>query len=142
MLRLLKWWRIADSVHTGSLSVTPKVWLRVKILVTGGAGFIGSAVIRHIISSTTDAVVNVDKLTYAGNLESLAEVSQSSRYVFERVDICDRDQVDRVLREHQPDAIMHLAAESHVDRSISGPSEFIQTNIIGTYTLLEAARHY
>lgn len=113
-----------------------------KILVTGGAGFIGSAVIRHIISNTTDSVVNVDKLTYAGNLESLAEVSQSSRYVFERVDICDRDQIDRVLREHQPDAVMHLAAESHVDRSISGPSEFIQTNIIGTYTLLEAVRHY
>ena len=113
-----------------------------KILVTGGAGFIGSAVIRHIISNTSDAVVNVDKLTYAGNLESLAEVSQDSRYAFERVDICDRDQIDRVLREHQPDAIMHLAAESHVDRSISGPSEFIQTNIIGTYTLLEAARHY
>ena len=88
MLRLLKWWRIADSVHTDSLSVTPKVWFRVKILVTGGAGFIGSAVIRHIISSTTDSVVNVDKLTYAGNLESLAEVSQNSRYVFERVDIC------------------------------------------------------
>ncbi|MGE8184229.1 dTDP-glucose 4,6-dehydratase [Pseudomonas mandelii] len=113
-----------------------------KILVTGGAGFIGSAVIRHIIYNTTDSVVNVDKLTYAGNLESLAEVSQSSRYVFERVDICDRDQIDRVLREHQPDAVMHLAAESHVDRSISGPSEFIQTNIIGTYTLLEAVRHY
>lgn len=113
-----------------------------KILVTGGAGFIGSAVIRHIISSTSDSVVNVDKLTYAGNLESLAEVSQSARYAFERVDICDRDQIDRVMREHQPDAIMHLAAESHVDRSISGPSEFIQTNIIGTYTLLEAARHY
>ena len=113
-----------------------------KILVTGGAGFIGSAVIRHIISNTSDSVVNVDKLTYAGNLESLAEVSQNSRYVFERVDICDRDQIDRVLREHQPDAIMHLAAESHVDRSISGPSEFIQTNIIGTYTLLEAARQY
>ncbi len=91
-----------------------------KILVTGGAGFIGSAVIRHIISNTSDSVVNVDKLTYAGNLESLAEVSQNSRYAFERVDICDRDQVDRVLREHQPDAIMHLAAESHVDRSISG----------------------
>lgn len=113
-----------------------------KILVTGGAGFIGSAVIRHIISNTTDAVVNLDKLTYAGNLESLAEVSQNSRYVFERIDICDRHEVDRVLREHQPDAIMHLAAESHVDRSISGPSEFIQANIIGTYTLLEAARHY
>lgn len=113
-----------------------------KILVTGGAGFIGSAVIRHIISNTNDAVVNVDKLTYAGNLESLAEVSQNARYMFERVDICDREQIDRVLREQQPDAIMHLAAESHVDRSISGPSEFIQTNIIGTYMLLEAARHY
>lgn len=116
--------------------------VRVKILVTGGAGFIGSAVIRHIISNTADAVVNVDKLTYAGNLESLAEVSGDARYAFERVDICDRDQIDRVLREHQPDSIMHLAAESHVDRSISGPSEFIQTNIIGTYTLLEAARQY
>jgi dTDP-glucose 4,6-dehydratase len=114
----------------------------VKILVTGGAGFIGSAVIRHIISNTSDSVVNVDKLTYAGNLESLAEVSRDPRYMFERVDICDREQIDRVLRDHQPDAIMHLAAESHVDRSISGPSEFIQTNIIGTYTLLEAARQY
>ncbi|MFJ3367844.1 dTDP-glucose 4,6-dehydratase [Pseudomonas sp. NPDC086251] len=113
-----------------------------KILVTGGAGFIGSSVIRHIISNTIDAVVNVDKLTYAGNLESLAEVSDNPRYVFERVDICDREQVDRILNEHQPDAIMHLAAESHVDRSISGPAEFIQTNIIGTYTLLEAALHY
>lgn len=113
-----------------------------KILVTGGAGFIGSAVIRHIISNTTDSVVNVDKLTYAGNLESLAEVDQSSRYVFERIDICDRGQVDRVLHDHQPDVIMHLAAESHVDRSIFGPSEFIQTNIVGTYTLLEAARYY
>ena len=101
-----------------------------KILVTGGAGFIGSAVIRHIISNTSDAVVNVDKLTYAGNLESLAEVSQSPRYVLERVDVCDRDQIDRVLREHQPDAIMHLAAESHVDRSIDGPQAFIETNIV------------
>jgi dTDP-glucose 4,6-dehydratase len=114
----------------------------VKILVTGGAGFIGSAVIRHIISNTSDSVVNDDKLTYAGNLESLAHVSHDPRYVFERVDICDREQIERVLQLHQPDAIMHLAAESHVDRSISGPSEFIQTNIIGTYTLLEAARHY
>lgn len=113
-----------------------------KILVTGGAGFIGSAVIRHIIANTSDAVVNVDKLTYAGNLESLAEVSDSPRYAFEQVDICDREQIDRVFREHQPDAVMHLAAESHVDRSISGPSEFIQTNIIGTYNLLEASRLY
>ena len=113
-----------------------------KILVTGGAGFIGSAVVRHIISNTSDSVVNVDKLTYAGNLESLQSVDQSDRYAFEHVDICDREALDRVFREHQPDAVMHLAAESHVDRSISGPSEFIQTNIIGTYVLLEAARGY
>jgi len=114
----------------------------VKILVTGGAGFIGSAVVRHIIHSTDDSVVNADKLTYAGNLESLQSVDQNPRYVFERVDICDRAEIDRVFRDHQPDAVMHLAAESHVDRSISGPSEFIQTNIIGTYTLLEASRSY
>ena len=113
-----------------------------KILVTGGAGFIGSAVIRHIISNTDDEVVNLDKLTYAGNLESLAEVSDSNRYRFEQADICNRAEVDRILAEHRPDAIMHLAAESHVDRSIDGPAEFIQTNIVGTYTLLEAARHY
>ncbi len=113
-----------------------------KLLVTGGAGFIGSAVIRHIIRNTRDEVVNLDKLTYAGNLESLAEVSDSSRYAFEQVDICNRTEVDRVLKQHQPDAIMHLAAESHVDRSIDGPADFIETNIVGTYTLLEAARHY
>ena len=113
-----------------------------KILVTGGAGFIGSAVIRHIINNTQDEVVNLDKLTYAGNLESLAEVSHSSRYSFEQVDICNRADVDRVLAQHQPDAIMHLAAESHVDRSIDGPAAFIETNIVGTYTLLEATRHY
>lgn len=113
-----------------------------KILVTGGAGFIGSAVIRHIIRHTDDAVVNLDKLTYAGNLESLAEVSDSDRYAFEKVDICHRAELDRVLQQHQPDAIMHLAAESHVDRSIDGPAAFIETNIVGTYTLLEAARDY
>ncbi|MCR8913708.1 dTDP-glucose 4,6-dehydratase [Marinobacter panjinensis] len=113
-----------------------------KLLITGGAGFIGSAVIRHIITNTKDEVVNLDKLTYAGNLESLAEVSDSERYAFEQVDICNRTEVDRVLAEHQPDAIMHLAAESHVDRSIDGPAAFIETNIVGTYTLLEAARHY
>lgn len=113
-----------------------------KLLVTGGAGFIGSAVIRHIIRNTDDEVVNLDKLTYAGNLESLAEVSDSSRYAFEQVDICNRAEVDRVLKEHQPDAIMHLAAESHVDRSIDGPADFIETNIVGTYTLLEATRQY
>ncbi len=113
-----------------------------KLLVTGGAGFIGSAVIRHIINNTHDEVVNLDKLTYAGNLESLAEVSDSNRYSFERVDICNRAEVDRVLAEHQPDAIMHLAAESHVDRSIDGPAAFIETNIAGTYTLLDSTRHY
>lgn len=113
-----------------------------KLLATGGAGFIGSAVIRHIIRNTRDEVVNLDKLTYAGNLESLAEVSESDRYAFEQVDICNRAEMDRVLKEHQPDAIMHLAAESHVDRSIDGPADFIETNIVGTYTLLEAARQY
>ncbi|WP_148863387.1 dTDP-glucose 4,6-dehydratase [Marinobacter fonticola] len=113
-----------------------------KFLITGGAGFIGSAVIRHIIHNTADDVVNVDKLTYAGNLESLAEVSGNKRYCFEQVDICDRSELERVLRQHQPDAIMHLAAESHVDRSIDGPAAFIETNIVGTYTLLEAARRY
>lgn len=113
-----------------------------KILVTGGAGFIGSAVIRHIIKNTQDSVVNLDKLTYAGNLESLTEVSDNPRYTFEQVDICDRAELDRVFQQHQPDAVMHLAAESHVDRSIDGPAEFIQTNIVGTYTLLEAARAY
>lgn len=113
-----------------------------KLLVTGGAGFIGSAVIRHIIQNTHDSVVNVDKLTYAGNLENLREVESSSRYAFEQVDICDRTELDRVFAVHQPDAIMHLAAESHVDRSIDGPAAFIETNIVGTYTLLEVARSY
>ncbi len=113
-----------------------------KILVTGGAGFIGSAVVRHIIENTSDSVINVDKLTYAGNLESLLSASASSRYAFEQVDICNRTELDRVFSTHQPDAVMHLAAESHVDRSITGPAEFIQTNIVGTYTLLESARMY
>ncbi|MEY8251074.1 MAG: dTDP-glucose 4,6-dehydratase [Colwellia sp.] len=113
-----------------------------KILVTGGAGFIGSAVIRYIIKNTTDEVVNVDKLTYAGNLESLVEVCDDVRYAFEHVDICNRLELDRVFMKYRPDAVMHLAAESHVDRSIDGPAEFIETNIIGTYTLLEAARYY
>lgn len=113
-----------------------------KTLVTGGAGFIGSAVIRHIIQHTSDTVVNLDKLTYAGNLESLATVANSPRYHFVKLDICDRAGLDALFAEHQPDAVMHLAAESHVDRSISGPAEFINTNIVGTYTLLEAARAY
>ncbi len=113
-----------------------------KILVTGGAGFIGSAVIRHIIANTQDSVINLDKLTYAGNLENLLPISENPRYAFEQVDICNRTELDRVFKQHQPDAVMHLAAESHVDRSIDGPAEFIQTNIVGTYTLLEAARAY
>ncbi|KKA44103.1 dTDP-glucose 4,6-dehydratase [Salinivibrio sp. KP-1] len=113
-----------------------------KILVTGGAGFIGSAVIRHIIQHTNDRVINLDKLTYAGNLESLVSVADSDRYTFEQVDICNRAELDRVFAEHQPDAVMHLAAESHVDRSIDGPAAFVETNIVGTYTLLEATREY
>ncbi len=113
-----------------------------KILITGGAGFIGSAVIRHIIKNTQDSVLNLDKLTYAGNLESLVEISNNERYSFEQVDICDSAELKRVFVEHQPDIVMHLAAESHVDRSIDGPGEFIQTNIVGTYQLLEQARAY
>ena len=113
-----------------------------KILVTGGAGFIGSAVIRHIIYDTEYRVLNVDKLTYAGNLESLAEISDNTRYQFSKTDICDQSEIAELLHRFQPDIIMHLAAESHVDRSITGSSDFIQTNIIGTYSLLEAARHY
>jgi len=113
-----------------------------KLLVTGGAGFIGSAVIRHLIDNTAHHVINVDKLTYAGNLESLTSIENSDRYTFEQVDICDATKIKRVFDEYQPDVIMHLAAESHVDRSIDGPGEFIQTNIVGTYVLLEAARSY
>lgn len=113
-----------------------------KILITGGAGFIGSALVRYIINETSDAVVVVDTLTYAGNLMSLAPVAQSERFAFEKVDICDRAELARVFTEYQPDCVMHLAAESHVDRSIDGPAAFIETNIVGTYTLLEAARAY
>ncbi|CAH1528378.1 dTDP-glucose 4,6-dehydratase 2 [Vibrio rotiferianus] len=115
---------------------------RMKILVTGGAGFIGSAVIRHIIRNTQDVAINLDKLTYAGNLESLSEIDSSERYYFEQVDICDRVELDRVFAQYQPDLVMHLAAESHVDRSIDGPAAFIETNVMGTYHLLEAARQY
>ena len=113
-----------------------------KILVTGGAGFIGSAVVRHIINHTQDSVINLDKLTYAGNLDSLSSIAHSDRYTFEHADICDRAALDRIFVQHQPDAVMHLAAESHVDRSIDSAGEFIQTNIVGTFTLLEAARAY
>ena len=113
-----------------------------KLLVTGGAGFIGSAVCREIITHTDHSVVNVDKLTYAANLASLDPVANDPRYRFVKLDICDRLGLDAVFRAEQPDAVLHLAAESHVDRSISGPAEFIHTNIVGTYTLLEAARGY
>lgn len=113
-----------------------------KLLITGGAGFIGSAVVRHIIQNTQSSVINVDKLTYAGNLENLSQFSGSERYTFEQVDICNRSELERVFTEHQPTAVMHLAAESHVDRSIDGPAAFIETNIVGTYTLLEVARSY
>ncbi len=113
-----------------------------KILVTGGAGFIGSAVIRYLINDTDCAVINLDKLTYAGNLDSLEPVANSSRYHFEQADICDRGALEQIFNSHQPEAVMHLAAESHVDRSIDGPGDFIQTNLVGTYTLLEAVRQH
>ncbi|MCT8329937.1 dTDP-glucose 4,6-dehydratase [Albidovulum sediminis] len=112
-----------------------------KILVTGGAGFIGSAVVRHAVRAG-HAVVNLDKLTYAGSLSNVAEVSDSPLYTFEQADICNRPRIDMILARHRPDVIMHLAAESHVDRSIDGPAAFIETNITGTYTMLEAARAY
>ncbi|MFN4056220.1 MAG: dTDP-glucose 4,6-dehydratase [Alishewanella aestuarii] len=113
-----------------------------KILVTGGAGFIGSALVRFLIEQTDNSVVNVDKLTYAGNLASLAPVATNGRYAFYQQDICDAAGISQLLQKEQPDIIMHLAAESHVDRSIDGPAAFIQTNIVGTYSLLEAARQY
>jgi dTDP-glucose 4,6-dehydratase len=113
-----------------------------KILITGGAGFIGSALIRYLINDTAHSVLNVDKLTYAGNLESLESIAENSRYEFAQVDICDAAKIRQLFENYQPDAVMHLAAESHVDRSIDSPAAFIETNIIGTYTLLEAARLY
>ena len=113
-----------------------------RILVTGGAGFIGSAVIRHIIENTHHHVLNVDKLTYAGNLESLQSIEKSERYQFFQTDICDQVELEKIFENFQPNVVMHLAAESHVDRSIDGPAAFIQTNIVGTYSLLEAARKY
>lgn len=113
-----------------------------KVLVTGGAGFIGSAVIRHIIKNTQDEVLNIDKLTYAGNLESLKEIDQNLRYTFKQIDICDHEALSLIFDEFKPDVVMHLAAESHVDRSIDGPAAFIQTNIVGTYSLLEVAKKY
>jgi dTDP-glucose 4,6-dehydratase len=113
-----------------------------RILITGGAGFIGSAVIRHIINNTNDEVLNIDKLTYAGNLESLKDIDQNSRYEFKQIDICDKEALEEAFKSFQPNLVMHLAAESHVDRSIDGPAEFINTNIVGTYHLLEVARQY
>jgi len=116
--------------------------VEVKFLITGGAGFIGSAVIRYLINDLGHEVVNVDKLTYAGNLESLTSVIKSPNYIFEKADVCDEKNIKRVFEKHSPDKVMHLAAESHVDRSIDGPAEFIQTNIVGTYVMLEVARQY
>lgn len=113
-----------------------------RILITGGAGFIGSAVVRQLIRETDATVINVDALTYAGNLESLAEAREHPRHCFEQVNICDKESVNRLFREHRPDAVMHLAAESHVDRSIIGPEAFVMTNVAGTQNLLEAARAY
>ena len=113
-----------------------------KILITGGAGFIGSAVVRSIMNQTNYHLVNLDKLTYAGNLDSLSDVDSSQSYSHEQLDICDAKALDRVFKQHRPDCVMHLAAESHVDRSIDGPADFIDTNIVGTFNLLEAARHY
>ena len=116
--------------------------MSLRVLVTGGAGFIGSAVVRMLVGRGVEAVINVDKLTYAANLDSLKDIAGDSRYHFERVDICDATSLERVFREHAPTAVVHLAAESHVDRSIDEPGDFVRTNVDGTFTLLQAARRY
>src|SRR6478609_2093496 len=113
-----------------------------RVVVTGGAGFIGSAVCRHFIADLNHDVVVVDKLTYAGNMASLAPVASSSRYAFEKHDICDSEAIEAIFAKYRPDAVVHLAAESHVDRSISGSDVFVKTNVLGTFTLLEATRKY
>ncbi len=113
-----------------------------RILVTGGAGFIGSAVVRYIIQNTNDSVIIVDSLTYSGNMKSLELVVENPRYAFAKINICNQQEINKIFQQYQPDAVMHLAAETHVDRSIDSPTEFIKTNIIGTYLLLEAARTY
>ena len=115
---------------------------RISILVTGGAGFIGSSVIRYLIEETDHEIINIDKLTYAGNLESLIDVSKNDRYNFEKVDICEAQEIKRIFEKYSPQTVMHLAAESHVDRSINSPNDFIQTNIYGTYVMLESARQF
>ena len=132
--RLTNQWQGSSRAHIG--------YKHMRILITGGAGFIGSALIRHLLNNTDHQVLNLDKLTYAGNLESLGSVAENPRYQFLQADIGDSATVSQALAEFQPDAIMHLAAESHVDRSIDGPAAFIQTNIVGTYALLEATRNY
>jgi dTDP-glucose 4,6-dehydratase len=129
--------------YSGARGAHPyKTIYAMKILITGGAGFIGSALIRHLIAETDHAVVNIDSLTYAANLDALEDASQSPRYIFERTDVRDRHALANALAVHQPDGIIHLAAESHVDRSIACPDEFITTNVVGTFELLEAARAY
>ena len=128
--------------NTVSYPMTKDLESGTKILVTGGAGFIGSAVVRHLVGRTKASTINVDKLTYAGNLDSLSDVADSARYRFEKVDICDADRLTMLFRKWRPDAVIHLAAESHVDRSIDGPGDFLRTNVLGTFNLLQAARAY
>ena len=124
------------------LNGTKDITVSKKFLITGGAGFIGSAVCRSILNNSEHSIVNIDKLTYAGNLESLVSVEKNEKYIFEKIDICNKDEIKRIFTSYSPDIVMHLAAESHVDNSIESPDDFIQTNIIGTYVLLEEARRY